>query len=186
MGVEQTHSSHMLTSLLISGHILTRMAGQYLPSFLTGNVADTAATAFEGMQPETSQTFTNQTSSFEQMDTSFPEEATSGAPFVGTAQSAATIATMAWNYLPYIGTAVAVAGVAWLGYKAYRSLSRPTVEVVNNNNITVNINNHVPDTIQIQPIVKEVEKDKGKEMRIDLNVTPLTKTVTLLKAATDA
>jgi len=186
MGIEQTHSTNMLTSLLISGHILTRMAGQYLPSFLSGTVADTAETAFQEMQTEASQTFTDQASNFEQMDTGFPEGATSGTAFTQTAQGVATVATMAWNYLPYIGTAVAVAGVAWLGYKAYHNLSRPTVEVVNNNHITVNVNNQMPDTIQVRPIVKEVETEKGKEMRIDVDVIPVTKQVNLLKQSAAA
>lgn len=180
MGMESTHSTQMLPTLLVGAHLLTRFAGSYLPSFLTGNVADTASAVFDEMPTaEPTQTFTDQASSFEQMDTSFPEEATVGGTFTQTAQTVATVATFAWNYLPYVATAV---GVAYLGYKAYRSLSRPTVEVVNNN-ITINIKNDMPETIAIQPVVEKVKTEKGEEMRIDLNVTPLTKTVNLVSKA---
>ncbi|WP_420421910.1 hypothetical protein [Simkania sp.] len=183
MGIENTHSTQMLPTLLMGAHLLTRF-GSYLPSFLSGNVADTANAVFDGMPSEPTQTFTDQAQNVEQMDTGFAEEATVGGTFTQTAQTVATVATVAWNYLPYVATAAAV---AYLGYKAYRSLARPTVEVVNNNNITINIKNELPQTVEIQPIVKEVETEKGKEMRIDLNVTPLTKTVNLVnKAAASA
>lgn len=184
MGIESTHSTQMLPTLLVGGHLLTQFAGSHLPSFLTGNVADTASAVFDEMPTaEPTQTFTDQASSFEQMDTSFPEEATTFGTFTQTAQTVATVATVAWNYLPYVATAV---GVAYLGYKAYRSLSRPTVEVVNNNNITINIKNDMPETIAIQPVVEKVKTEKGEEMRIDLNVTPLTKTVNLVSKAAAA
>ncbi|MCB1067958.1 MAG: hypothetical protein KDK56_07205 [Simkania sp.] len=180
----RTHSFNAdVADTFARSHLLTRYAGSYLPSFLTGNVAGTASAVFDEMPTEPTQTFTGQASNVEQMDTGFSEEATVGGTFAQTAQTVATIATVAWNYLPYVATAAAV---ACLGYKVYRSLSRPTVEVVNNNNITINIKNELPETIEIHPIVKEVKTEKGKEVQIDLSVTPLTRKVALINQAAPA
>lgn len=183
MGIEHTHSTQMLPTLLLGAHLLTRYAGSYLPSFLTGNVAGTASAVFDEMSTEPTQTFTDQALNIEQIDTGFSEEATVGGTFTQTAQTVATVATVAWNYLPYVATAAAV---AYLGHKVYRSLSRPTVEVVNNNNITINIKNELPETINIHPVVKEVDTKKGKEVQIDLSVTSLTKKVALINKAAPA
>jgi hypothetical protein len=70
---------------------------------------------------------------------------------------------------------------SYLGYKVYRSFRRPTAEVVHNN-----IQNELPEIIEIYPVVKEVYTEKGKEVWIDLNVTSLNKKVALIHQVVSA
>lgn len=130
-----------------------------------------------------SESFSEQAPTLESIDPMDSQKELGSSSLSGVAQGVYGLAMTTWDYLPYIAVAVLTWGLA----RQWHQMTQSAVRVENNIHINVSTPQGPDQSIEILPVVKEVETKSQKKLQVDLKVVkPLTKKVKVIHAARTA